>query len=118
MPATIHVRATLQARSAPCPQDDKPFPSPRVPAIQNQRQNAKISIHITPEEFTVPDPKHEKHKKNEKTSPVIDRRPFPAEGELRKEVVEEKKRESQREAILHPPASAAAEPATKIPPPP
>src|ERR1700688_1081503 len=107
MPATIHVRATLQARCAPCPQDDKPFPSPRVPAIQNQRQNAKISIHITPEEFTVPDPKHEKHDQHEETFRVIDRRPYAAEGELRKEVFEEKERESHREAILHPPASAA-----------
>jgi hypothetical protein len=65
--------------------------------------------------FTLPDHKHEKH---EETFRVIDRRPFTAEGELRKEVVEEKERESQREAILHPAAPAAAEPAAKIPPPP
>ena len=63
----------------------------------------------------MPDHKHEKH---EETFRVIDRRPFTAEGELRKEVVEEQERESQREAILHPPALAAAEAAAKNPPPP
>jgi hypothetical protein len=66
----------------------------------------------------LPDSKHEKHEKHEETFRVIDRRPFTAEGELRKEVVEEQERESRREAILHPPAPAAAEPAAKNPPPP
>jgi hypothetical protein len=41
--------------------------------------------------------------KQEDTFRVIDRRPFTAEGELRKEVVEEEEREARREA-LHPPA--------------
>ena len=85
-------------------------------ATQNQPLNAKISTHTIPEEFTLPDPKHEKHEKHEETFRVIDRRPFTAEGELRKEVVEEQERESRREAILHPPAPAAAEPAAKTPP--
>ena len=62
------------------------------------------------------DPKHEKHEQHEETFRVIDRRPFTAEGELRKEVVEEQERESRREAILHPPAPVAAEPAAKTPP--
>jgi hypothetical protein len=38
---------------------------------------------------------------------VIDRRPFTAEGELRKEVVEEEEREAKREAAQRPPAPAA-----------
>jgi Domain of unknown function (DUF1844) len=43
---------------------------------------------------------------------VIDRRPFTAEGELRKEVVEEEQREAQREAAAQPPVppAPAAEP--------
>jgi hypothetical protein len=65
----------------------------------------------------LPDQKHEKHDKHEESFRVIDRRPFTAEGELRKEVVEEQERESRREAILHPPAPAA-ESAVKNPPPP
>jgi hypothetical protein len=49
---------------------------------------------------------------------VIDRRPFTAEGELRKEVVEEAEREAKREAALHPPAPPAepAKPAATPPP--
>ena len=48
---------------------------------------------------------------------VIDRRPFTAEGELRKEVVEEEEREAQREAakIPSPPPEGAK---TATPPPP
>ena len=65
----------------------------------------------------MPDPKHEKHEQHEETFRVIDRRPFTAEGELRKEVVEEQERESQREAILHPP-TPSADAAAKTPPPP
>jgi hypothetical protein len=65
----------------------------------------------------LPDQKHEKHDKHEESFRVIDRRPFTAEGELRKEVVEEQERESRREAVLHPPAPAA-ESAAKNPPPP
>jgi len=40
---------------------------------------------------------------------VIDRRPFTAEGELRKDVVEEEEREARREAAARPPAPPAAE---------
>jgi Domain of unknown function (DUF1844) len=52
---------------------------------------------------------------------VIDRRPFTAEGELRKEAVEEEKREAEREAkreaAQHPPAPPAdAKPAVAAPP--
>ena len=46
------------------------------------------------------------HKKEEAFR-VIDRRPFTAEGELRKEVVEEEEREAKREAAQRPPVPAA-----------
>jgi Domain of unknown function (DUF1844) len=46
--------------------------------------------------------------KQEDTFRVIDRRPFTAEGELRKEVVEEQEREARREAAAQPPAPAAS----------
>jgi Domain of unknown function (DUF1844) len=57
------------------------------------------------------------HKKEEAFR-VIDRRPFTAEGELRKEVVEEEEREAKREAAQRPPAPApdAAKPAVTPPP--
>ena len=57
------------------------------------------------------------HKKEEAFR-VIDRRPFTAEGELRKEVVEEEEREAKREAAQHPPAppAEAAKPAAPVPP--
>ena len=45
------------------------------------------------------------HKK-EDSFRVIDKRPFTSEGELRKEVVEEKEREATREAATHPPVPA------------
>jgi hypothetical protein len=45
--------------------------------------------------------------KHEDTFRVIDRRPFTAEGDLRKEVVEEEEREARREAALHPPTPPA-----------
>jgi hypothetical protein len=63
--------------------------------------------------------------KQEDSFRVIDRRPFTAEGELRKEVVEEEEREAKREAAKHPPAATepaqvpttlpAAEPAKRSP---
>ena len=62
--------------------------------------------------------------KQEDSFRVIDRRPFTAEGELRKEVVEQEEREAQREAVVLPsPAASAAgqqaplapEPAADIP---
>ena len=56
------------------------------------------------------------HKKEEAFR-VIDRRPFTAEGELRKEVVEEEEREAKREAAQRPPAPPAetAKPAPTVP---
>jgi hypothetical protein len=44
------------------------------------------------------------NKQEETAFRVIDRRPFTAEGELRKEVVEDEERQARREAALHPPA--------------
>jgi hypothetical protein len=49
----------------------------------------------------LPDQKHEDSFR------VIDRRPFTAEGELRKDVVEEQEREARRESHSHPPRPAA-----------
>lgn len=82
-------------------------------ATQNQPPNAKISTYSILRKSTLPDQKHDKHDKHEESFRVIDRRPFTAEGELRKEVVEEQERESHKEAVLHPPAPAAE--AAKIP---
>jgi Domain of unknown function (DUF1844) len=58
--------------------------------------------------------------KQEESFRVIDRRPFTAEGELRKEVVDQEEREAQREATVHPPAPqpAPADQAVTAPPPP
>jgi hypothetical protein len=44
--------------------------------------------------------------KQEESFRVIDRRPFTAEGELRKEVVEEQEREAKRESAAQPAVSA------------
>jgi hypothetical protein len=57
------------------------------------------------------------HKKEEAFR-VIDRRPFTAEGELRKEAVEQEEREARREAAQHPPAppADAAKPPVAAPP--
>jgi len=57
------------------------------------------------------------HKKEEAFR-VIDRRPFTAEGELRKEAVEQEEREARREAAQHSPAppAEAAKPAMAAPP--
>jgi Domain of unknown function (DUF1844) len=55
--------------------------------------------------------------KQEESFRVIDRRPFTAEGELRKEAAEEKEREAKREEKLHPVAEApkpSAAPPTPI----
>ena len=56
--------------------------------------------------------------KQEEAFRVIDRRPFTAEGELRKEAVEEEEREAKREAARRPPAppAEAAKPAVAAPP--
>jgi hypothetical protein len=48
---------------------------------------------------------------------VIDRRPFTAEGDLRKEVVEEEEREAKREAAKHPAPPPEAAKAIAPPPP-
>jgi Domain of unknown function (DUF1844) len=55
--------------------------------------------------------------KQEEAFRVIDRRPFTAEGELRKEVVEEQEREAKREAAKTP-ASPPSEAAKSAAPPP
>jgi len=55
-------------------------------------------------------------KKQEDSFRVIDRRPFTSEGELRKEVVEEKEREATRE-VVQPPTSASAQAPKTAPPP-
>ena len=54
--------------------------------------------------------------KQEEAFRVIDRRPFTAEGDLRKEVVEEEEREAKREAAKHPAAPPEAEKAAVLPP--
>ena len=57
--------------------------------------------------------------KHEDSFRVIDRRPFTAEGELRKEAIEEKEREQKREEQLHPVAEApkpvAPQPPVEVP---
>jgi len=59
---------------------------------------------------------HKDHKQQEAFR-VIDRRPFTAEGELRKEVVEEEEREAKREAAKTPAPSAEAGKTAPAPPP-
>jgi Domain of unknown function (DUF1844) len=55
--------------------------------------------------------------KQEEAFRVIDRRPFTAEGELRKEVAEEKEREAKREAAKIPAAPSEAAKTAAAPPP-
>jgi hypothetical protein len=55
--------------------------------------------------------------KQEEAFRVIDRRPFTAEGDLRKEVVEEEEREAKREAAKHPVAPPEPEKAVLPPAP-
>lgn len=55
--------------------------------------------------------------KQEEAFRVIDRRPFTAEGELRKEVVEQEEREAKREASKAPPAPPETAKAAAPPPP-
>jgi len=57
----------------------------------------------------VPDEKHEESFK------VIDRRPFTAEGELRKEAIEEEAREAKRESVAAANAAKAPAPAAEPP---
>jgi len=61
-------------------------------------------------------PDHKDHKQEEAFR-VIDRRPFTAEGELRKEVVEEEEREAKREAAKVPVAPPEAPKTAAAPPP-
>lgn len=57
------------------------------------------------------------HKHEEKDSfRVIDRRPFTAEGEPRKEAMEEREREAKREELRHPVAEAPKQAAATQPP--
>jgi len=56
--------------------------------------------------------------KQEEAFRVIDRRPFTAEGELRKEVVEQEEREAKREAAQRPPVLTAETTKPLAPPPP
>jgi len=59
---------------------------------------------------------HKDHKQ-EDAFRVIDRRPFTAEGDLRKEVVEEKEREAKRESAKVPAAPPEAAKTAVVPPP-
>ena len=81
------------------------------PRYPNQHPNAKIEKYKTTGERALSD------HKQEDTFRVIDRRPFTAEGELRKGVAEEQEREAKREAAQHPPAPPAesAKPAAEPP---
>lgn len=54
--------------------------------------------------------------KPEESFRIIDRRPFTADGEIRKEIVEQEEREARREATLHPPTPPSAQPAATAPP--
>ena len=88
-------------------------PQRRALATRDKLQEIPIA-----EESTLSD--HKDHKQEEAFR-VIDRRPFTAEGELRKEVVEEEEREAKREAAkipVAPPESvktAAALPPAETP---
>ena len=73
--------------------------------------NARLAVRTFFEDYALPD------QKQEDTFRVIDRRPFTPEGELRKEVVEEKEREAKREAV-RPAPSLSPESAKATPPPP
>ena len=54
---------------------------------------------------------------NEDGFKVVDRRPFTAEGELRKDVAEEQEREAKREELKHPVAEAPKQEAVAPQPP-
>src|SRR5713226_9355747 len=86
-------------------------PQRRALATRDKLQEIPIA-----EESTLSD--HKDHKQEEAFR-VIDRRPFTAEGELRKEGVEEQEREAKREAAKIPAAPPPPETAkTAAPPPP
>src|SRR5712692_1786015 len=84
-------------------------PQRRALATRDKLQEIQIA-----EESTLSE--HKDHKQEEAFR-VIDRRPFTAEGELRKEVVEEEEREAKREAAKTPAAPPEAAKTAAAPPP-
>src|SRR6266478_428626 len=92
----------MQIRRASAPQR-------RDLATRDKLQEIQIA-----EESTLSE--HKDHKQEEAFR-VIDRRPFTAEGELRKEVVEEEEREAKREAAKAPVAPPEAARTAAAPPP-
>ena len=89
--------------------------SPQLPkgCFRKLRPVLNLSGELLPRIVPLTDHKHEDSFR------VIDRRPFTAEGELRKEAMEEKEREAKREERLHPVAEApkpvAPLPAAEVP---
>jgi len=92
------------------------MPIQNASATQRRSQATRDKLQMTQiaEESTLSE--HKDHKQEEAFR-VIDRRPFTAEGELRKEVVEEEEREAKREAAKTPAPSAEAGKAAPPPPP-
>jgi hypothetical protein len=88
--------------------------SASAPQRRTQATRDKLQMIEIAEESTLSE--HKDHKQEEAFR-VIDRRPFTAEGELRKEVVEEEEREAKREAAKTPAPSAEAGKAAPPPPP-
>jgi len=85
-----------------------------APQRRPQATRDKLQMIQITEESTLSE--HKDHKQEEAFR-VIDRRPFTAEGELRKEVVEQEEREAKREAAKAPvvPTEAAKTAATPVP---
>jgi hypothetical protein len=92
------------------------MPIQNASATQRRSQATRDKLQMTQiaEESTLSE--HKDHKQEEAFR-VIDRRPFTAEGELRKEVVEEEEREAKREAAKAPvvPPEAAKTAAAPVP---
>ena len=88
--------------------------SASAPQRRTQATRDKLQMIPIAEESTLSE--HKDHKQEEAFR-VIDRRPFTAEGELRKEVVEEEEREAKREAAKAPvvPPEAAKTAAAPVP---
>jgi Domain of unknown function (DUF1844) len=96
---------------APASLTSRTKPLQRAPQRRQPATRVKLGLHSTIEECPLSDPKQEDSFR------VIDRRPFTAEGELRKEVVEEEEREARREAAKQPPVAAeTAQPPMPTPP--
>jgi hypothetical protein len=85
-----------------------------APQRRPQATRDKLQMTQIAEESTLSE--HKDHKQEEAFR-VIDRRPFTAEGELRKEVVEEEEREAKREAAKAPVAPPEAAKAAAAPAP-